>query len=79
MTAKTIAVVAMGDMGHAVARVLKEHRFDIITCLTERSETSRQMAERAGAREGVCVRACVSKGKKKAGRVELTPEFSPTK
>ena len=51
MTAKTIAVVAMGDMGHAVARVLKEHRFDIITCLTERSDTSRQMAERAGARD----------------------------
>ena len=51
MTAKTIAVVAMGDMGHAVARVLKEHGHEVITCLAERSDTSRRMAERAGARD----------------------------
>ena len=51
MTAKTIAVIAMGDMGHAVARVLKEHGYEVITCLAGRSETSRQMAKRAGARD----------------------------
>ena len=51
MTAKTIAIIAMGDMGHAVARVLKEHGYEIVTCLAKRSDTSRQMAERAGARD----------------------------
>ena len=51
MIAKTIAVIAMGDMGHAVARVLKEHGYEIVTCLAKRSDTSRQMAERAGARD----------------------------
>ena len=51
MTSKTIAVVAMGDMGHAVGRVLRDHGHDVITCLAGRSQTSREMAERAGARD----------------------------
>ena len=50
MRTKTIAVVAMGDMGHAVGRVLREKGYEVVTRLSGRSEISRKMASRAGVR-----------------------------
>ncbi len=48
MDAKTIAVVATGDMGHAVGQALIEHGHRVVTCLAGRSEHSRNLAARAG-------------------------------
>lgn len=48
MASKTIAVVATGDMGHAVGRALIEHGHRAVTCLAGRSGRSRGLAEKAG-------------------------------
>ncbi len=48
MNAKTIAVIASGDMGHAVGRAVIEHGHRAITCLAGRSARSRGLAESAG-------------------------------
>jgi len=45
---KTIAVIATGDMGHAVGRALIEHGHRAVTCLAGRSGRSRGLAEAAG-------------------------------
>ncbi|MEK9751954.1 MAG: DUF1932 domain-containing protein [Rhodospirillaceae bacterium] len=47
MDAKTIAVVATGDMGHAVGRALIDHGHRAVTCLAGRSARSRGLAEKA--------------------------------
>lgn len=44
MTINCIAVMAPGDMGHAVGKVLGQHGHDVITCLAGRSERSRKLA-----------------------------------
>jgi 3-hydroxyisobutyrate dehydrogenase-like beta-hydroxyacid dehydrogenase len=51
MAARTIAVVATGDMGHAVGRALIEHGHRAVTCLAGRSARSRGLAEKAGIEE----------------------------
>ena len=51
MNNKTIAVISMGDMGHAVGRSLIESGHDVITCLAGRSTKTMEMAERAGVRD----------------------------
>ena len=51
MNNKTIAVISMGDMGHAVGRSLIESGHDVITCLAGRSTKTVEMAERAGVRD----------------------------
>lgn len=48
MSNKTIAIVATGDMGHAVGRVLIEHGHRAITSLAGRSDHSRVLAEKGG-------------------------------
>ena len=45
---ETIAIIATGDMGHAVGRVLGEHGHRVITDLSRRSERSRQLARAGG-------------------------------
>ncbi|MBT3659766.1 MAG: NAD(P)-dependent oxidoreductase [Rhodospirillaceae bacterium] len=51
MSNLTVAIVAPGDMGHAVGRALKEHGHTPITCLAGRSERSRRLAEAGGVRD----------------------------
>ena len=51
MTIKTIAILSPGDMGHGVGKVLGEHGFDVITCLTGRSDRTRDLAIKAGIRD----------------------------
>ena len=48
MTIKTVAIMGIGDMGHAVGQALRESGFSVITCLNGRSEHSRNLAKLAG-------------------------------
>ena len=48
MPFKTVAVMGIGDMGHAVGRALGESDIRVITCLAGRSEHSRNLAEIGG-------------------------------
>ena len=48
MTAKKIAILSPGDMGHAVGRALSEHGFDILTHLEGRSQRTYTLAKDAG-------------------------------
>jgi putative dehydrogenase len=47
MAFKTVAVLSPGDMGHNFGIVLKKAGFRIITCLAERSERTKMLAEKA--------------------------------
>ena len=60
MSRKTIAIVAPGDMGHAVGRALKDHGHTPITCLAGRSERSRALAEAGGFRDTPDLQAMVT-------------------
>ena len=51
--AETIGVIAMGEMGSAVARRLHERGATVITQLAGRSAASAARAERAGRDSGV--------------------------
>ena len=44
----TIAIMSPGDMGHAVAAVLRERGLQVISRLDGRSQRTRALAERAG-------------------------------
>lgn len=44
----TIALMSPGDMGHAVAAMLRAHGLRVITCLEGRSARTRMLAEKAG-------------------------------
>ena len=48
MRIETVAVLAPGDMGHAVAAVLKEGGLRVVTCLAGRSARTRALAAAAG-------------------------------
>jgi 3-hydroxyisobutyrate dehydrogenase-like beta-hydroxyacid dehydrogenase len=48
MRIETVAIIAPGDMGHGVARVLKAGGLRVITCLAGRSARTRALAETAG-------------------------------
>jgi 3-hydroxyisobutyrate dehydrogenase-like beta-hydroxyacid dehydrogenase len=49
----TIALMSPGDMGHAVAAMLRAHGLRVITCLSGRSARTRSLAEKAGIEEVV--------------------------
>ncbi len=51
MPIKTVAIMGVGDMGHAVGQALRESGFDVISCLNGRSEHSRNLAKVAGIRD----------------------------
>ena len=51
MTASCIAVMAPGDMGHAVGKVLGDHGHDVITCLAGRSKRTRGLASKGHFRD----------------------------
>ena len=44
----TVAILSPGDMGHGIGRVLREGGARVITCLRERSQRTRSLAELAG-------------------------------
>ena len=48
MKIETVAVIAPGEMGHAVGQRLIEGGLSVVTCLEGRSERSRSLAEKAG-------------------------------
>jgi 3-hydroxyisobutyrate dehydrogenase-like beta-hydroxyacid dehydrogenase len=48
---KTVAIMGIGDMGHAVGQALRESGFDVISCLNDRSVHSRNLAKVAGIRD----------------------------
>lgn len=51
MSAKTIAIVAPGDMGHGVGAALRAAGLDVVTCLAGRSAHSRALAAKADMRD----------------------------
>lgn len=51
MTTDTVAVLMPGDMGHAVGKVLADAGYDVVTCLSGRSEHTRALAEAGGLRD----------------------------
>ena len=48
MTTDTVAVLMPGDMGHAVGKALADAGFDVVTCLSGRSERTRVLADAGG-------------------------------
>lgn len=51
MRVQTVAILSPGDMGHAIGRVLQRSGLDTITCLTGRSQRTRDLAAGAGIRD----------------------------
>ena len=51
MTLNTVAVISPGDMGHDVGRMLGLHGLEVITCLVNRSERTKQLAAKGGIRD----------------------------
>ena len=60
MSLETVAILSPGDMGHTVGRVLVEHGLRVITCLKERSQRTRSLAESAGILDVPTFQALVS-------------------
>jgi 3-hydroxyisobutyrate dehydrogenase-like beta-hydroxyacid dehydrogenase len=50
MRLQTIAILSPGDMGHGVGRVLREHGYEIITYVKDRSIRTRKLANKTGFR-----------------------------
>ncbi len=48
MAVKKVALLSPGDMGHVVARVLRNHGMTVLTCLEGRSDRTRGLAREAG-------------------------------
>ncbi len=44
----TVGILSPGDMGHTVGGVLRQNGLRVITCLRDRSQRTRELAERAG-------------------------------
>ena len=47
----TVGILSPGDMGHTVGQRLREHGLRVIAYLSDRSERTRQLAEKAGIEE----------------------------
>ncbi len=56
---ETIAIVAMGDMGHAVGGALRVHGHDVVTDLSGRSARSRALADAGGVRDAGSLDAAI--------------------
>jgi 3-hydroxyisobutyrate dehydrogenase-like beta-hydroxyacid dehydrogenase len=52
MAIRTVGLFSPGDMGHSIGHVLHEHGLRVITCMGERSERSRGLAQAAGIEDG---------------------------
>ncbi len=48
MSIESVAILSPGDMGHAIGRLLKEHELRVLTCLTGRSNRTKELSEQAG-------------------------------
>ncbi|MSQ05652.1 MAG: NAD(P)-dependent oxidoreductase [Dehalococcoidia bacterium] len=48
MPIHTVAILSPGDMGHAVAQLLREHELRVVTCLAGRSARTRALSNKAG-------------------------------
>ena len=44
----TIGILSPGDMGHVVGDVLHQNGLSVITCLQDRSQRTRELAQKAG-------------------------------
>ncbi len=44
----TVGILSPGDMGHTVGNVLRQNGLRVITCLKDRSQRTRELAEKAG-------------------------------
>ncbi|MFC1534498.1 DUF1932 domain-containing protein [Thermodesulfobacteriota bacterium] len=51
MELKTIGLLSPGNMGHTVGKVLVSNGLDVISCLKERSNRTRLLAEQAGIKD----------------------------
>jgi 3-hydroxyisobutyrate dehydrogenase-like beta-hydroxyacid dehydrogenase len=51
LSINTVAIISPGDMGHAVARVLREHGLRVITCLSGRSDRTKALSRSVGIEE----------------------------
>lgn len=48
MTLLKVGLLSPGDMGHTVGRVLVDHGIQVLTCLAQRSQRTRELAQKAG-------------------------------
>jgi 3-hydroxyisobutyrate dehydrogenase-like beta-hydroxyacid dehydrogenase len=48
LSIESVAILSPGDMGHAIGQLLKENELQVITCLTGRSNRTKQLSEQAG-------------------------------
>ncbi len=44
----TVAILSPGEMGSNVGRALRENGLEVVTCLTERSQRTKELSETAG-------------------------------
>ena len=51
MQLKTVGLLSPGEMGHVVAKVLIEQGMPVVSCLKDRSELTRSLANEVGIRE----------------------------
>ena len=59
MSIETVAILSPGDMGHAVGGLLRSQGLRVITCLQNRSERTRRLAQEAQIENVVSYRALV--------------------
>ena len=48
MSVETVAILSPGDMGHAIGRLLRENELRVLTCLSGRSNRTRDLSQQAG-------------------------------
>ena len=48
MSIESVAILSPGDMGHAIGQLLRENELRVLTCLTGRSDRTRELSQQAG-------------------------------
>ena len=48
MSIGTVGILSPGDMGHSIGKVLHDNGLRVLTCLSGRSDRSRELAKQAG-------------------------------